>query len=528
MRRLFFLALFAAAFRSLAQDSLPAPRAEIQEHTIDPRRRSVPGTLAFQRIVLTPADGSKPVAAELGRLTVLENRTRPDGATIDLAFVRLKTAAGRPGPPVVWLAGGPGGSGTEDAQGPLLPLLLEIAESSDVIALDQRGTGMSRPRLDCPGRLDLPLDRPMESGLVLTAFRRSATECRAHWTALGVDLASYNTNESARDVEDLRRALGVPRVSLLAGSYGTHLAFATIRLFEGSIERAVLFGISGPDHMERLPGDYQEVLEQIDRMVKRTPLLATVMPSFLGTVRTVLQKLERSPERVEAVDRNTGEQRTVTIGKFDIQCFTRNLLASRDQIARLPGLYLAMLRGDFREVASTSLTSRRAPAPPAVDFAMRCASGASAARREKARSQAGRALLGAVADFPIPDVCDAWAIPDLGSGFRAPLQSTVPVLFVSGTLDAHTPSANAKEVLAGFPNGRHLLVQDGAHGLLGFSLPKGRKLSAQFLRGEPVSASRLTTPPFGFLVPGLGRDAAIAAEFGGSIRAMPAYRSGPY
>jgi hypothetical protein len=252
------------------------------------------------------------------------------------------------------------------------------------------------------------------------------------------------------------------------------------------------------------------------------------MPSFLGTVRTVLQKLERNPEHAEGVDRSTGEQRTITIGKFDVQCFTRNLLASRGEIARLPGLYLAMLRGDFREVASSSLTSRRGMAPPAVDFAMRCSSGASAARREKARSQAERALLGAVADFPIPDICDAWAVPDLGPDFRAPLRSAVPVLFVSGTLDAHTPAGNAKEVLAGFPNGRHLLVQDGAHGLLGFSLPKGRKLSAQFLRGESVSASRLTTPPFGFLVPGLGRDAAIAAEFGRSLRAVPAYRSGPY
>lgn len=515
MRRLFFAGLFAAAVRSLADDSLPPPR-------------STPGTLALKPIALNPTDGSKPVVAELGRFTVLENRSRPEGATIELAFVRLKTTASRPGSPVVWLAGGPGGSGIEDARGPLLPLLREIAEFSDVIALDQRGMGMSRPRLDCPGRLDLPLDRPMEPGPVLAAFRQSARECRAHWTALGVDLASYNTVESARDLDDLRRALGAPRLSLLAGSYGTHLALATIRLFEASIERAVLFGVSGPDHMERLPGDYQEVLEQIDGMVKRTPLLASVMPSFLGTVRTVLEKLERNPERVEGVDRTTGEQRTVTIGKFDLQCFTRNLLASRDQISRLPGLYLAMVRGDFRDLASTSLTSRRGSAPPAVDFAMRCASGASPARREKARAQAGRAVLGSVADFPIPDVCDAWEIPDLGAGFRAPLVSRIPVLFVSGSLDAHTPAGNAKEVLAGFPNGRHLLVEDGAHGLLGFSLPKGRKLSAQFLRGESVSASRLRTPAFGFLVPGLGRDAAIAAEFGRSMRSLPAYRSGPY
>ncbi|MEO8349985.1 MAG: hypothetical protein ABI610_13845, partial [Acidobacteriota bacterium] len=195
MRRLLFLAFFAAAARCLAQDSRPAPRPGIQEYTIDPgalpgalpaaaarclaqdsrpaARPGIqeytidPGALRFERIVLTPIGVAKPVPAELGRLTVLENRARPDGATIELAFVRLKTSASRPGPPVVWLAGGPGGSGTEDTQGPLYPLLRDIAEFSDVIALDQRGMGLSRPRLDCPGRLDLPLDRPMEPGLVL-------------------------------------------------------------------------------------------------------------------------------------------------------------------------------------------------------------------------------------------------------------------------------------------------------------------------------------------------------------------------
>jgi pimeloyl-ACP methyl ester carboxylesterase len=423
----------------------------------------------------------------------------------------------------VWLAGGPGGSGSQDAEGPILPLFQAIAEFSDVIALDQRGMGHSEPRLECPGRFDLPLDRPMEHGLVLAAFREKAEQCRAEWRSRGVDLASYNTTESARDIEDLRRALGAPRVSLLAGSYGTHLALATIRLFESSIERAVLFGVQGPDHMERLPGDYQDVLVQIDQMVKRTPLLVERMPSFLGAVQTVLSRLDQDPVRVEAVDAETGNRRTVTVGKFDLQCFTRNLLASRDQIARLPGIYLAMLKGDFGELASSSLSGRRSAAPPAVDFTMRCASGASSERRAKVKGQASTALLGDAADFPIPDVCDAWQVPDLGAEFRAPVSSKVPVLFVSGTLDAHTPASNAREVLAGFPNGRHVLVEGGAHCLLGFSLPKGRKITAKFLRGDSVSTSRLSTPAFGFRVPGLAREAAIAAEFGRSLKAPVGY-----
>jgi pimeloyl-ACP methyl ester carboxylesterase len=509
MRHSVFPVLCLAASIGLAQESPAAPAAL-------PRIRTTP-------YLLQPRDGSPAVTAELGWVTVPENHSRADGPTIELAFLRLRTAAVRPGPPVVWLAGGPGGSGTQDAEGAILPLFRAIAETSDVIALDQRGMGRSLPRLDCPGAFDLPLDRPMERNFVLAAFRERAAECREHWARRGVDLASYNTNESARDIEDLRRALGAPKISLLAGSYGTHLALATIRLFEGSIERAVLFGVQGPDHMERLPGDFQDVLEKIDLLVKQTPLLAERLPTFLGAIQIVMDKLDRDPIAVETLDPATGDRRTVKVGKFDLQCFTRNLLASGDQISRLPGLYLAMLQGDFHELAASSLTSRRSAAPPAVDFTMRCSSGGSAARREKIRAQTDRTLLGDVADFPIPDVCDAWGVSDLGPSFRAPVTAVVPVLFVSGTLDAHTQVANAKEVLAGFPNGRHLIVDGGAHCLLGFSLPKGRKLAAKFLRGESVSSARLSMPAFGFRVPGLTRESAIAAQFGRALRTPPGY-----
>ena len=509
MRHSVFPVLCLTASIGLAQESPAAPAPP-------PRIRTTP-------YLLQPRDGSRAVTAELGWVTVPENHSRLDGPSIELAFIRFRTAAVRPGPPVVWLAGGPGGSGTLDAEGAILPLFLSIAENADVIALDQRGMGRSLPRLDCPGSFDLPLDRPMERNFVLAAFRERAEECRAYWTRRGVDLASYNTNESARDLEDLRRALGVPKISLLAGSYGTHLALATIRLFETSIERAVLFGIQGPDHMERLPGDFQNVLAQVDLLVRQTPLLAERMPSFLGAIQLVMERLERDPIAVEAVDPATGDRRTVRVGRFDLQCFTRNLLASGDQISRLPGLYLAMLQGDFHELAASSLSSRRSASPPAVDFTMRCSSGGSAARREKIRTQSAKTLLGEVADFPMPDVCDAWGVPDLGPAFRAPVSSGIPVLFVSGTLDAHTPAANAREVLAGFPNGRHVIVDGGAHCLLGFSLPKGRKLAAKFLRGNPVSNARLAMPPFGFRVPGLTRDAAIAAEFGRSLRPPPGY-----
>src|SRR5947208_613164 len=115
-------------------------------------RRRRPTRSARGKSRLASPAGAARVSAELGWLAVPENHARPSGPSIELAFLRIRTAAPRPRAPVVWLAGGPGGSGTHDAEGQILPLFLEISQFADVIALDQRGMGRSQPRLDCPGR----------------------------------------------------------------------------------------------------------------------------------------------------------------------------------------------------------------------------------------------------------------------------------------------------------------------------------------------------------------------------------------
>src|SRR6185436_14787888 len=98
-----------------------------------------PGTLTFDPYALRTGSGA--VEAELGRLTVPESRGSATDRTVYLAFVRLRSTAAKPGPPIVFLAGGPGGSGIEAARGPLAPLFQALRAVADVIALDQRGTG---------------------------------------------------------------------------------------------------------------------------------------------------------------------------------------------------------------------------------------------------------------------------------------------------------------------------------------------------------------------------------------------------
>ena len=102
-------------------------------------------------------------------------------------------------------------------------------------------------------------------------------------------------------------------------------------------------------------------------------------------------------------------------------------------------------------------------------------------------------------NFPFPDLCDEWKAPDLGDAFRSPLKSDVPVLFISGTLDARTPVSNAEEYLTGFKNGTHMIIDGAVHSdPLFLSSPKIKDGMMEFLRGQPVTMTKISIGPMKF------------------------------
>ena len=123
-------------------------------------------------------DKDEKVDSEFGTLFVPENRSDPQSNLIELAFVRFKSTAKNPGPPIVYLAGGPGGSGIGAASGSRFPLFMALREIADVIAFDQRGTGYSKPNLGCYDRLALPLDVAPSRQAALDELRDQRTQLR--------------------------------------------------------------------------------------------------------------------------------------------------------------------------------------------------------------------------------------------------------------------------------------------------------------------------------------------------------------
>lgn len=225
------------------------------------------GNISFEPYSLKTYDQQEH-PAELGKLWVAENRSRNKGRLVQLAFVRLKTTAKSPQPPIVFLAGGPGVPGTGMGRVPVyFQLFTRLQEVADVILLDQRGTGLSAPNLQCPPGKGLAPDTWEAKEKATQALVELVHACAEHWRAQGVDLPAFNTNASADDLEDLRRALGVESISLLGHSYGTELALAAVRRHGEHLHRVVLASVQGPDNDQKLPVATEFGLRRLGRLV---------------------------------------------------------------------------------------------------------------------------------------------------------------------------------------------------------------------------------------------------------------------
>ncbi|HEU4836631.1 MAG TPA: alpha/beta hydrolase [Pyrinomonadaceae bacterium] len=460
-----------------------------------------PGTLKLKPYTFETNDKKEKVAAEFGTLFVPEKRSDPESNLIELAFVRFKSTAKNPGPPIVYLAGGPGGSGIGTARGSRFPLFMALREIADVIAFDQRGTGFSKPNITCLNRLALPLDVPPTREAAIKEMRENAGDCAFYWhNVQRVDLTGYNTNESADDLEDLRKALGANQISLWSISYGTHLAFAAMRRHPKSIHRAILAGTEGPDHTYKLPGNIQKHLEDLAAVIKADPEVGKEIPDFLGLMKSVFDRLDAKPETVEITDQRTKVKVKVIVNKFVMQYIVANNIGTT-VTARFPALFYRASKGDFTNPAQVWLNQTRSEIGSAMSYMMDCASGQTAARRDLIAREAKGTLLEDIFNFPFPDICTAWNAPDLGDEFRAPLKSDVPVLFISGTLDARTPISNAEEYRKGFSNSTHMIIEGAVHSdPLFLSSPKIKEGMIEFLRGQPITTIRIQAPPMKFVL----------------------------
>lgn len=432
------------------------------------------------------AESGESVAAYRGALEVPEHRADPASRMITLSYVRFPATTPTPGDPVVYLAGGPGGSGSGTAAGRRFPLFMAMREHGDVIAFDQRGTGDSTALPACRTDIYLAEDRRVAPEKMTSAYRAAALECRSFWAGEGIAIEGYTTLESVADLSDLRRHLGAQTLDLWGISYGTHLALAAMKTIPAELDQIILASAEGLDQTVKLPSRTDAFFDRLAAAVASQPDAAARYGDVVALMRRVQARLEAEPMML-TVQGPDGVSIEYAFTKDHLQMLSGAASDPQNAVWLLP-LYATL---DAGEPGMAQVFAQRFfnPGEPitmrAMSTAMDIASGVSPARMAQFEAQADTGLTGPYLNFPMPQLANVWPDMDLGAAFRQEARYDGPVLLLTGTLDGRTYPEGQREATAGLSDSTAVTVINAGHNLFMASPDVGAAMHA-FMRGDPV------------------------------------------
>jgi pimeloyl-ACP methyl ester carboxylesterase len=195
-------------------------------------------------------------------LSVPLNYADPGGRKITIALSMVPATAPKSKQQGIMLVnpGGPGAPGRGLAQAVASVINPTVASEYDIVGFDPRGVGGSVPALSCdPGffstaRPDYDPTSATEEAQNVNRAKEYAAGCRQRYGWL---LPDMTTADSARDMDSIRAAFGVSKITYYAFSYGTYLGQVYATLFPDRVRRMVLDSTVDPTGVW-----YQDNIEQ--------------------------------------------------------------------------------------------------------------------------------------------------------------------------------------------------------------------------------------------------------------------------
>lgn len=445
-----------------------------------------------QDTTLRSYDG-RTMPAQVLRITVPENRINPLRSIV-VAAVRIPATTEHPGRPIVFLMGGPGIPATVMAAvPPYFTLFHRLRQQADVILIDQRGIGMSEPAIDCPVDASPPTDVFRRRERLVQFLRDRVIACARRFRDNGIDPTAYNTIESADDIEALRLVVGVEQIDLLAFSYGSRLALMYVYRHGGHVGRVVLQGVNGPGLVVKRPAPVGRKLERMSKALTQDS--AWNGPTDLrAAAEAARHRLARTPATVTITDRRTNRQLALAVGRDGFDA----LVGLNLDDARIPALLVSVAAHDDRVLArfvEAAWNGLGAGTVGLMARAVNCAADRPDSRWALVRAESATAPFGMPIDneFLTDRFCQSVGYATPPVEFAGPVRSPVPVLLVTGSLDATNPVENAAEVARGFPNAVSLEVENAVHEAL--PVPAVQDVVVEWFRGVDVRGRRLAVPP---------------------------------
>jgi pimeloyl-ACP methyl ester carboxylesterase len=470
---------------------------------------SLPVAAAQAQIAWKPCPTSNEMAC--AELTVPLDPSNPSQGTIALAMRRHRAPVGESKDAVIALAGGPGQAAVPFI-GQFARILGPIASTRDVIAFDQRGTGMSHP-LSCAAFEHLR-GEPSAGAVSVCGGQIGQTR----------DL--YTTADTVADIEAIREAAGYEKLVLYGTSYGTKVAERYAQEYPARVEALVLDSVVTPNGPEAFNQATFSAVPRILHQLCAGRACAHITTEPVSDLTRVVQRMGGGSLGGQLVDEK-GKPQPIHISSNDLIGILME--GDFDPILRaeFPAAVRSAADGDTAALArllahaedgeggeseeslsegfdeplyySTICDEVSFPWNPSVNAAKRAREAIGALKALGSRAFAPFTSSDALALSDIP-TCAAWPrTPSDPEVVTTPLPD-VPTLILSGADDLRTPTSGAQLVAAQIPDANLLVVPNTGHSVLG-SDPTHcahNALQAQF-EGRPVKRCAAHKPPALFL-----------------------------
>lgn len=452
MRALVGVLLAALVTLSMGLASHPAAKAPMAD---------VP-MLGFEPMTPCVIHGDVPVTADAsgycGTLAVPEDRSILHGRNVPLRVAVIPAVTpSRESPPLFALAGGPGDAATQFFAW-MPDVFTEVHAVRNIVLVDQRGTGDS-------AAVVVPA-MPDTSGLTSDqADARMTAWAEEGFNSTGADARQYSSATSAADLDEVREALGYPLIDLYGSSYGGTLAQYYLRRYPEQVRAAVLDGATPVDVpvLEQMASSSELALDALLARCRSDSACHTAFPA-LDAEWAVLRARLAQPLETNVVDPTTGEHAFI-----DLAHAARSIhaaLLTEATAARIPlAIHLAyenrwdaagqvvpgVPEGGSSLLMSDVILCSEPWARFEPEHVDANGSGSYALATELAAAVARQRMCSFVPQAPI-------AVDE-----GAPLETRVPMLWLSGDADPQDPPANLTHVAEQQPNATIVVVPAQEH-----------------------------------------------------------------
>jgi pimeloyl-ACP methyl ester carboxylesterase len=427
-----------------------------------------------------PTAVPKDITIECGILLVPENYDVPDGATIRLPYIILRSPNPNPAPdPLLFTVGGPGYSSLDTLWGFVnSPILAD----RDVIIFEQRGNQFAEPSLVC----EKPIWHEEAS---------QQTPCLDFIRAHGIDLSQYTIQNITRDLISLRQTLGFEQWNLYGTSFSTSPMLLMMQADAQAVRSVILQSVN-PPHITTFDHEADSGLRAIQQLFDdctADPHCSSAYPLLETQFYALVEDLNQSPLQFKLWSWAAVDYIPVTfsgdnlIGWLMIDSFYRPTFPPFDT-AHLPLLISEASHGNMAalEAAAQGFWSTSMEDPHwalGLLLAISCQQDLPAASspRPVADLAASEKLGGFTRNAELRAICAAWDLAPQPLPADDFIQSDIPTLVLSGSYDPVTPPAWSQATAGHLSKSTYVQFPGQGHNVT-VSNPCAAALQGNFLR----------------------------------------------